>query len=123
MACCRVRRGSKIVATALIDEANTLSWEVRVTQDVFFRLLTNCNDKIRFATSALEFTGVELCINPVVILGMGKKDKIVDGNHSPNSSFTYTVREFARKSMKKLYAVALQIFHDAFGSPQIFLQT
>ena len=73
---------------------------------------------IGLADGLAELPGIDLRVEPVVILGMTQENEVVDGDYALDAALTDTDGQFARETMEHFHAVAPQLGNNPPRAPE-----
>ena len=73
---------------------------------------------IGLADGLAELPGIDLRVEPVVILGMTQENEVVDGDYALDAALTDTDGQFARETVVDLYTVTPEVVDNTIGTPE-----
>ena len=93
-----------------------------VVEDVAPGALADGDDVVGLTHGLAELPGVDLRVEPVVVLGMTQEDEVVDGDDAADAGGSEAEGQLAGEAVEELYAVAQQVGRDVLGAPEGGLQ-
>ena len=64
-----------------------------------------------------ELPGINLCVCPMVELGVTQEDEVVDGHHATDATLPYAYRQLPRQPMIELHTIMAQVLYHARHAP------
>ena len=86
-------------------------------EDVALGTLADGDDMVGLAHRLTELPGVDLRVEPVVVLGMAQEDEVVDGDHTSDATAGDAHGQLARETVVEFDTVAAQAPEDAVAAP------
>ncbi len=86
-------------------------------EDVALGALADGDNMVGFAHRLTKLPGVDLCVEPVVVLGVAQEDEVVDGDHALYTALGDAYGQLAREAVVEFNAVTAQAAEDAMAAP------
>ena len=90
-------------------------------QDIILRAFTDGDDAISLLAGHPELPGIDLGIDPMIILRMTEEDQVMNGHHAFDSRFPNPKGQFPGQPMEEVYPIPLEVVNDPFTAPKCCL--
>ncbi len=93
----------------MVDDADAALVNMAQLHDVALGTLADGNDVVGLADGLPELPCIDLRVNPMVELGVAEEDEVMDGDNALDAAAPDAHGQLTGKTMKELYAIALQL--------------
>ena len=87
-------------------------------EDVALGALADGDDVVGLTDGLAELPGVDLRVEPVVVLGVAQEDEVVDGDHALYTALGDAYGQLARETVEELDAVVKEVADDPLAAPE-----
>ena len=102
----------------LVDDTDATLIDIPVFDDVALCTFADGDDVVGLAKRLTELPGIDLRVEPVVVLRMTQEDEVVYGHHTLDAALADANGKLAGESVVELNTVAKEILHDTVSAPE-----